>query len=233
MLDAQDIDLKTIFSRAALLCVDTQRGFCDPEIDNPRGNKHTKEVCQSLTVEIPKYRNAGVPIIWLYMNDRILRPANPDKSYGGFYLAYPDVDRDAIIPKKGDSGFVADETIGARMLYKVRRKHPALKLEKHLQKEDINTLLVTGVNLSACVKETARLAVLRGYNVILLYDLVANDNENPANSLAVIKSVADRLKAPALRDEWGAANKADIKRGQVYVMSSQDALTQASKYSFL
>lgn len=224
-LKNQSTDLTQLFQKAALLCVDTQRAFCDPHSEAPRGNMKTKEICAKLKRDVSKFRNADIPVIWLYMDEGIFRPANPLKSYDGFYLAQPDYEKDTLIPKKANSGFIADENRRAKLMYKLRGKHRMQKLEKHLQKEDIRTLLVAGVNLSACVKETARIGVLRGYNVVLLSDLVANDNENPANGPYMVRAVADSLKTPALREEWGVvATPHDVELGAVHEMKAAEAL---------
>jgi nicotinamidase-related amidase len=189
----------------------------------------TKEICAKLKTDVSKFRNADIPVIWLYMDEGVFRPANPLKSYDGFYLAEPDYEKDTLIPKRGNSGFIADENRRSKFMYNLRGKHRVLKLEKHLQKENISTLLVAGVNLSACVKETARIAVLRGYNVVLLSDLVANDNENPANGIHMVRAVADSLKAPALKEEWGvAASMLPTALGQVHEMTAAEALQHIS-----
>ena len=120
--------LPEIFEKAALLCVDTQEGYCNPDIKYPRGNQYTKDICERLSIIVPQYRALAVPVIWLRMGGDWFENFLFPNDNGKFYKAHPEKGRDKIITMKSDSGFVADESLKSRFTNAVPRRHPKLHL---------------------------------------------------------------------------------------------------------
>lgn len=139
--------------------IDLQREFCDPRYDDdPRGNDATVAVCEKVNVLSPEFNRLSVRSCWVYYVDPRHTP-DPRWACGGFYKVQPAAG-DLMVHKKHNSAF----------------KPAPSPLATLLEKEGVTTLMVAGVNLTSCVKDTVIGALDHGYDVILVSDLCANDN---------------------------------------------------------
>lgn len=140
------------------VAIDLQREFCDPHYgDDPRGHQVTVDLCKKINVLSPEFNQLNLRTCWLYYVDPRHTP-HPEWACGGFYIVKPQPD-DFVIHKKHNSAFTLDPSPFGQLL----------------EQEKITTLVVGGVNLSACVKDTVKDAIAYGYDVILVTDLCAND----------------------------------------------------------
>ena len=176
----------------ALLVIDVQREFCDP--NGERGNKETVEISQRIRRLVPAFRKAGVPVYVIYCSDEEKQVQDVD-----FYEFRPR-EGDFVLCKKDDSAF------------------NGTTLDEKLKEHHRRTLLTCGFNTNACIYATVMDARAQGYSVRLLRDLTGNDNNNDAGSTpgyvrrmqeegVVISNAADELRALAARNPRTRAEK--------------------------
>ncbi|MDD9901647.1 MAG: cysteine hydrolase [Alphaproteobacteria bacterium] len=137
----------------AVLVVDAQKEFCDPKGD--RGNESTDKTSDKIASIIPQFRKAAVPVYAIYTSRQPLPRGKID-----FHKFQP-AGHDKRAWKPFDSGFECTD------------------LKAKLEKERRKLLLICGFNMSACVMDTALDARRNGFDVCLMLDLTANDNDNP------------------------------------------------------
>lgn len=159
-------NLKDIFSQAtgiAHLIIDVRREYCDPSYLNGRGTPETALVSQKIEKAIPHIKNKGITTIFIYQDRYGL---GPRKAGGGPYLIAPQED-DLSIPKNRTSAFSLKRGEGLDLL---------------LQRKGIDTILVSGFNLNACVFSTVLDATYYDYKTLIITDLCGNDSliRNPA-----------------------------------------------------
>ena len=140
-----------ILGETALLVIDVQREFCDPQLE--RGNDETARVSEHIAELLPEFRKAGMPVYLVY-NSRTLRKPAAHKI--DFFKIEPDA-TDTLVRKKLDSAFEGGD------IHKILQAHGRKKL------------LMCGFNMTACVKRTATSAVNLGYDVELLTDISGSD----------------------------------------------------------
>ncbi len=139
----------------AFLVVDPQAGFCSPKY---HGNLQTERVCERLKTIVPDFRKAGVDV---YNIAYVMLLAGTKKE--NFYIYQPGTS-DRYIKKRSESAFAGSN------------------IDDILIKDKKNTLVVTGVNLNVCLRETVLDALDLGYRVYVPIDLVGN---NAGDHLAV------------------------------------------------
>lgn len=140
-----------IVNDTALLVIDVQREFCDPQLQ--RGNDETLRVSERIATLLPEFRKAGMPVYLVYFSNNLLKPAAHKID---FFKIEPET-TDTLVRKKLDSAFEGGN------IHNVLQVHGRKKL------------LVCGFNTTACVKRTALSAVNLGYNVELLLDISGDD----------------------------------------------------------
>jgi nicotinamidase-related amidase len=133
----------------AFLVVDAQAMYCSMKY---HGNFQTERVCARLQTIVPDFRKASIDVY----NVSYSLPLTGKKKES-FYIYQPDV-TDAFIAKTEDSAFEGSEIHAA------------------LIDDNKKLLIVTGVNLSACIRETVLDARKLGYEVYLPLDLVGNND---------------------------------------------------------
>ena len=133
------------YNEIALLLIDVQAQFCDPEHEYREGNRETQETSERIQRIAPIFREASIPLYVVYTEPQ-----------PRIYMFQPDYKKDTIINKYGNSPF--DET----------------QIEENLHESNKKLLLVCGFNLSACVFDTVKDALKRSFNVALLEDLSGN-----------------------------------------------------------
>ncbi|KAA1170813.1 cysteine hydrolase [Marinobacter salinexigens] len=152
-------------SRTALVIVDMQKVFCDPEGDLYVPS--TKDVTPRISELAEACRSSGVPVIYLR---HIVRGDGSDT--GRMRDMYPDVDQvlaranpmveviDELAPKTGD--VVVDKLFYSGFHY--------TDLDTVLRSKDVDTLIVCGTVTNVCCDTTIRDAVHREYKVIAVSD---------------------------------------------------------------
>lgn len=136
-------------AQIAFLVVDAQAMYCAREY---HGNLQTERVCERLKTIVPDFRKASIDVY----NVSYSLPLTGKKKEG-FYIYQPDT-ADAFIVKTEDSAFEGSD------------------IHSTLRDDNKKILIVTGVNLSACIRETVLDARKLGYEVYLPLDLVGNND---------------------------------------------------------
>jgi ureidoacrylate peracid hydrolase len=184
---AVEIDL----NRTALIVIDMQNDFCDPEGWLPkRGTELSPTraiipVINHLTVAL---RTASIPVIWLNWGVRadranLARTLIAKSSNLGREPTYADPSPSGrghvLVRDEWGAEVIDDLTVGKddRLVYKHRFSgFWDNELDSILRKDDITTLLFAGVNTDRCVLATLQDAGFLGYDCILLDDATATSS---------------------------------------------------------
>lgn len=156
-----------LIAKAVFIGVDVQEFFCRPyegQNSYSRGNQKTDHVARKMACLAPEFNAHGLDVVWLYMQ----------RSYGlGEFTSDTSplykVGADGIgikIPKNSDSAFYDNTNPGAET-----------PLMQYLREQDKQILFVGGVNKNGCLLATAKDAIKKGFVVIILDDLAANDKQ--------------------------------------------------------
>ncbi|KAJ1310970.1 hypothetical protein OPQ81_009481 [Rhizoctonia solani] len=192
---------------AALVVVDMQNYFLHPELrDHPTGLECVKPLKEML----PVLRQAGVNIIWLNWGieekDLHLIPPCLSRCFSrpklGKWVDPPGLGAD-LGPKygriliKGEWNTMLYEGLEADpqdlWVNKLRMSgfegSSDSELEKKLREMGVRTLLFAGVNADQCVLGTVTEAFSRGYDVIVIEDLVATTSPDGGKSSLVFNTL--------------------------------------------
>lgn len=156
----------------ALLIIDMTKGFTDPA--SPLGNDVTDQI-EAIQVLLKRFREARLPIFY---TTNIYDPEDP----GGRLFAAKVPAIEVLAP---DSEAVeVDERIrplpGEQVLEKkVPSAFLGTGLEAALESLGVDTLLLTGVSTSACVRASAVDSMSRGYHAIVIRDAVGDRAAGP------------------------------------------------------
>lgn len=142
-------------SDVALLVIDVQAEFCDPDHREGRGNAETVAVSQRIQSMVPHFRAAGVPVYAVYYSKNGVEKPAADIDFFHFKPAA----NDTLVAKPENSAFFKT------------------KFEEVLQRDGKKLLLACGFNQAACVSDTLRAATALGFNACLLEDLTGNDRD--------------------------------------------------------
>ena len=164
------------FSQAALVVIDVQREFCDPELS--RGTGDTHRIAGRIADAAEQFREAGIAVYSIHYDSQ-RRGHAFDVDY---HLFAPEVG-DIVIAKDADSAFRGSD------------------LKKKLNANGHKYLFVCGFNLSSCVRKTVEDARGNGFVASLLKPLCGNDEWNSrlgflGNSVDVEYNRFDRSFTP-------------------------------------
>ncbi|CAE6521782.1 unnamed protein product [Rhizoctonia solani] len=198
-------------SKTALVVVDMQKEsyFLHPELrDHPTG----LECVKPLKAVLPVLRQAGINVIWLNwgLEEKHLSLIPPclsrcfSKPKLGKWVDPPGLGAD-LGPKygriliKGEWNTRLYEGLEAEpqdsWVNKIRMSgfegSSDSELEKKLREMEITTLLFAGVNADQCVLGTVTEAFSRGYDVVVIEDLVATTSPDGGKSSLVFNSLHD------------------------------------------
>ncbi|CAE6470150.1 unnamed protein product [Rhizoctonia solani] len=193
--------------RAALVVVDMQNYFLHPELrDHPTG----LGCVEPLKAVLPVLRQAGVNIIWLNWGleatDLPLIPPCLSRCFSkpkkGKWVDPPGLGADlgqkyGRILMKGEWNAKLYEGLEAEPQDSWVNKNrlsgfqgsPDSELEKTLREMGIRTLLFAGVNADQCVLGTVTEAFSRGYDVVVVEDLVATTSPDGGKSSLVFNAL--------------------------------------------
>ena len=205
-----NLELKKILNpkHTALLVIDIQKGYCDPNKGLPKVLHSDTDELQALIPRLKKFikvaRSYKVPIIFTRMAEdpKMLQenlrvkmklenmPAltTPGKENFQYFDIKPNKEDKQIIKKHYNSFTGTD-------------------LDSYFKKKKINTLILTGAYTSRCVASTAIVASdVLGYNVFILSDLIgvprAFESE-PKGILSAINSILGYVvKSKDIKDAW-------------------------------
>ncbi len=163
-LEDNSFDIKALrasMSKTQFLLIDFQKDFCDPAfpIDGAGYVETGRSARQAASLQ-SVFRDAGVVNHLIYFpNDDYGTKTDFDDPEYGFYMVQKTPD-DLLTYKDTNSVFAS------------------VGFSEKLQAGGIQRLIISGVNLESCVKETALDALNAGYDVCILEDCVANDTLN-------------------------------------------------------
>ena len=166
-------------ARTALLAIDFQRDFLEPEggcAVDAEGTKRLAAAVPTAKAAVTAARAAGIAVVHTresYASD--LSGVNPLKRDMGYVGVAGPLGRCLI---RGEPGcdFVADmrPDAGERVIDKAGfSAFHGTDLQVHLSARDITHLIITGVTYQCCVHSTLRDAVERGYYSLTLDDCCA------------------------------------------------------------
>ncbi len=154
--------------KIAFTTIDVQNHFTNPAF-GVHGTPLTNQVAQRIINYTSLFRDAGFPIIHVYMNDEKGQP--PKDSYGGFHDNFP---------KKTDN-FAEKQHPSA--LYKNNSQ-----LESIIDDLEIVGIFAVGFFTSTCVQMTVNAAVLKkSLGVCVLSDLVSDADKKGGKALSRIQ----------------------------------------------
>jgi nicotinamidase-related amidase len=174
----------------ALIVIDVQKAF----VTGAEAVPDHARLLKSIEALIANARTAKAPIIFL-QNDGA--PGTVDEPYQpGWQLHFPPLPGESVLRKTMDDGFEGTELNGLLTGYGVR------------------TIALCGILSEMCVAATARVAMERGYGVILPHDGHATHDvpPGPGGSEMVPASMAARAAEWSLGDEIRIlASTADVR----------------------
>ena len=176
--------------QAALLVVDLQKSFCDPDGSMARQGRaiepmrRAADQCRDLVAAM---RRAGRPVIWTRMAFR------PDYADGGLLTAElrPNLARiGALRAGTADAGFADGIAPAPNDVVVEKRRYSALvgtDLEAALRHRNVDTVLIGGVTTSMCVESTVRDLGQRDYRVFVVREACGDfDADRHEASLAAM-----------------------------------------------
>ena len=140
-------------SSFAHVVVDVQKLFCEPNAKKYLGNADTDLTTDNIIHFSSELSKFEIPTFWVYYD---VENKGPDQACGGFYKVKPD--QDSLIRKASTDGFFGTG------------------LYRKLKNQGISNVIVSGFNLTACVRDTLIGARQHELNSWLVADCSANDN---------------------------------------------------------
>lgn len=179
--------------QATLLVIDKQRSYGDPDAVLPRLLNTNTDALQELVPRLDKFINTaredGVQIIWTRMGE------DPNLMTENFKLKMEIDDTPAIsVPGTPDYNYQGEgPRPGEKEIDKVTYDaFTNTGLDEHLREKGLRTLVLSGAYGSRCVLATAFEASRRGFNVVLVGDLIANlklDEQEIAAAKSIVNAI--------------------------------------------
>jgi len=160
----------------ALLVVDMQNGFCDPEGSFTRidmGLEGAAEAIHHAAIAVAQARRAGVPVVF---TRHLYRPGRADEGRALKRNSPALAGVDGLEAGTWDAEVVAELGCGPGDLVVDKVRFDAFQwtsLEPLLRGLGVDELVVCGVVTNICVETTIRSAFMRDFPVIMLADCCA------------------------------------------------------------
>jgi len=179
-------------AKTALLAVDMQRAWTDPE--GPWFFPEARAVIPSINRLAGALRDAGGRVVWVQHVTG--QPGTPD--YWGNYLDHfvSDAQREGALAAIQDGSPFRDLDgaldVQAADLTVAKKRYSAMirtssNLEWMLREQGIDTAIVAGVQTNMCVESTARDAMMLDFKVFLPHD--ASGARTPEDHLAGLRTI--------------------------------------------
>ncbi len=205
-------------TRTALLVVDMQNGFIDPEISVSVPGAH--EIVPNINRIADGLRAAGGLVVWIQMVMGEAEEENWNNWFDGF--AQPEI-RKALIDAltEGTHGFElwpeCDPQEGDSWIVKNRFSafiQGSSNIGELLNSRDIDTLLITGTVTNVCCESTARDAAMLNYKVIMVSDgnAARTDEEHNATLNNLFNIFTDVQSTDEIVARCGAASETPARR---------------------
>jgi ureidoacrylate peracid hydrolase len=160
----------------ALLVVDMQNGFCDPEGSFTRigmGLEGVDEAVRNAAIAVGQARRAGIPVVF---TRHLYRPGRADEGRALKQNSPALAGLEGLQAGSWDAEVAAELGCGPRDLTVDKVRFDAFQwtsLEPLLRGLGVDELAVCGVVTNLCVETTIRSAFMRDFPVILLADCCA------------------------------------------------------------
>ncbi|KAJ7641109.1 isochorismatase hydrolase [Roridomyces roridus] len=141
--------------RTALIVIDVQNGFTLAPYSSLNFYPSLPSVLANIASTIQAFRTASLPVIHIHHASlEPDSPLNPEDSPEGY----------KVLPSAAP---LQDETIFVKH---VNSSFIGTRLEEHLRREEIKTLVIVGLTTAHCVSTTTRMAGNLGWEVFLARD---------------------------------------------------------------
>ena len=174
--DLPDLD------RLALLVVDVQQGFDDPDHWGPRNNP----ACEcNVAALLAEWRDRGRPVVFVRHDSTEaaspLRPGQPGNDLKAVVTGEPDL----LVTKTVDSCF-----------------HGSPDLDAWLRSRALDGIVLTGITTNHCCETTARIAGDLGHRVLLALDATHTFDRRGPDGVNVPAETLARVTAVNLHGEF-------------------------------
>ncbi len=151
--------------KTALVIIDIQEGTTGNVSADMHYVEQSADLIKKINAAISTAYEKGIPVIYIQQQteNRLLNWVD------GYHLA------------KGHPGVALDERLKIVSLHQfTKRKSDAFSsyaFEKFLNNQEINRLLITGLDIAYCAGRTSKAALNRGYSVVVVEDAVISETE--------------------------------------------------------
>lgn len=144
--------MATLPRNTALLIIDVQKGFDDPQW-GPRNNPQAEENIGQL---LEMWRRSSRPVIHVqHLSTEPHSPLRPNQPGCDFKDIAKPLPHEPVVQKQVNSAFIGTN------------------LQEHLDQEDLTTLVIVGLTTNHCVSTTTRMAGNFGYKTYVVADATA------------------------------------------------------------
>ncbi len=171
----------------ALLLIDVQQGFDDP-CWGTRNNPDAEERMASL---LDAWRRAALPVLHVqHMSENPTSPLFPDAPGNAFQPGTAPRSEEPVFQKAVNSAFIGTE------------------LERYLENNGIESLVVVGLTTDHCVSTTTRMAANLGFRVVVVDDATATFDRTGPDGTHYSAEEVHRLALVSLHEEFAAIRSA-------------------------
>lgn len=198
-LNTEDLTNAFAAGRVAHIVIDVQNFYCDPAMTADRSTPSMTRDIVGMTDRIAAFcsdTRGRMRRAWVaHVNDRIM-PCQALWARTPEYI-------DGMALREIPAGLVGgSETVVAKSLHSAF--HPGTTLHGRLQKDDVDTLALSGFFTDQCVRATAYDALAKGYKVCILRDLTGPEFSDDSMAwLSLKNNGALVLTADAFRKACG------------------------------
>jgi nicotinamidase-related amidase len=168
---------------AALIVVDVQRAFDDAGFWGRRNNPDCE---QNVAALIDAWRERGHPVVFVRHDSREehspLRPGHPGNEFKDVIRGEPDL----LVVKSVNSAF-----------------HGEPDLERWLKAEDVEGIVVCGIQTNMCCETTARVGANLGFDLRFVLDATYTFDLTDRNGVTITAGELTRVTAANLDPEFG------------------------------
>ena len=144
--------MQTLPKNAALIVIDIQNGFDEPYWGNRNNLQAEKNVAKLLDA----WRRSKRPVLFARHDSKNPKsPLYPGQKGNAIKEIVQPVSGESVIPKSVNSAFIGTD------------------LEERLRKDNIDSVVITGITTNHCVSTTARMAGNLGFNTYVVSDATA------------------------------------------------------------
>ena len=169
----------------ALVVVDMQRAFDEPELWSPTGHRDNPDCEANTAALIEAWRSHGRPVVFVRHDSTepgsSLTPGEPGNAFKPELTGEPDL----LVTKQVNSAFYGEPDLDA-----------------WLKERGLPAFAVCGIQTNHCVETTARMGGNLGYDVLFVLDACATFDRTAPDGEIVAAEVLSRSTATSLHGEF-------------------------------